>query len=52
VDPQDREDYADHGEPQPPTEWLPPVILPALAAVASAAALLGVSSFVFWLFAG
>jgi hypothetical protein len=49
---QDREDYADHGVAQPPTERLPPIILPALAAGAIAAALLGVSFFAFWLLVG
>jgi hypothetical protein len=42
VDEQDREDYADYDEP-PTTERSPPVVLPALAAVTVAVALLGIS---------
>jgi len=45
---QDREDYADHDVARPPTERLSPMMLPALPAVATAAALLNVSLFVFW----
>jgi hypothetical protein len=44
---QDREDWADHDVAHPPTERLPPIMLPALPAVAIAAALLNVSFFVF-----
>jgi len=43
---QDREDCPDPDAAQPPKERLPPIIPPALAAVAIAAALLEASFFV------